>query len=156
MSTLTITPAVPGSVHAARQQVETTDFFALCYLMLCQLAYTDEGSGPGAVNQIRTLLSTMPVPSETVAGQWKLGWGPVVSPNNSNLMYAAEFLDSLDQAPVFSAIVIRGTDTQAKPSGVLKQLIEDLDAADQVPFPTNNQIGSKIAQGTRDGLKTLI
>jgi hypothetical protein len=155
MSTLTTTPGVSDKVRAARQQVETTDFFALCYLMLCQLAYTNEGSGPGAVTQIRTLLSTMPLPSETVAGQWKLGWGPVVSGNNSNLMYAAEFLDSLDQTPVFSAIAIRGTDTQAKPSGVLTQLIEDLDDANQIVYPPGNQTGSKIAQGTHAGLKSL-
>ncbi len=145
----------PGDVASARKQVETSNFFALCYLMLSNLAYTTGNSGQEAVQQITRLLPTMPVPQGTVQGRWNLAWGPQVSHDNSNLMYAAEFLDSVSGMVVFSSVVIRGTDTQAKPSGVLKQIIEDLDATVQVEFPTQNQAGSKIARGSHVGLDVL-
>jgi len=148
-------PASPSDVEAARQQVLKTDFFALCYLMLCNLAYADENDGQKATQQITQSLPNMPVPTGTVPAKWSLGWGPQVTTDNSNLMYAAEFLDVGSALPVFCAIVIRGTDTRAKPSGILKQLMEDLDAETQVVFPDNNSNGAKIAQGTKIGLTTL-
>lgn len=151
------TPALaptPADIEKARQQVMTSDFFALCYLMLCQLAYTDENNGGKAVKQITTLLPTMPVPQGTVPGQWRLGWGPEVTHDNSNLMYAAEFVTT-SGTPVFSAIVIRGTDTQAKPSGIITQLIEDIGATTQVPFPEGNTTGAKISIGTKLGFDIL-
>ncbi|HET7442961.1 MAG TPA: lipase family protein [Terriglobales bacterium] len=154
--------ASPGSVpngrdtlQIARQRVATSNFFALCYLMLCNLAYADENDGQKAVQQITQSLPDMPVPDGTVQGKWHLGWGPQVTQDNSNLMYAAELIDSATGLPVFSAVVIRGTDTQAKPSGILKQLAEDITAEVQVPFPANNSVGAKIAAGTKAGLDIL-
>src|SRR5215831_6280194 len=147
-ATPAIVPTVPDNVKAARQQVQTSDFFALCYLMLSNLAYAGENSAQRAVQQIIDLLPTMPVPQGQVTGQWSLGWGPVASGDNSNLMYAAEFSDKASGLPVFSAVAIRGTDTKARPSGVLKQIIEDLDADHQAVFPENNTAGAKIALGT--------
>jgi len=143
------------TLEAARLRVLTSDFFGLCYLMLCNLAYADENDGQKAVQQIKVSLPTMPVPDGTVAGKWSLGWGPQVTADNSNLMYAAEFLDSQSQLPVFTAVVIRGTDTQAKPSGILKQLMEDVGAERQVVFPDNNTTGARIAEGTKIGLAVL-
>jgi hypothetical protein len=154
MATPAIAP-VPDNVKAVRQQVQTSNFFALCYLMLCQLAYTDEDNAQKAVQQITDLLPTMPVPQAQVTGKWSLAWGPVASADNSNLMYAAEFSDTVTGFPVFTAVSIRGTDTKAKPAGILKQIIEDLDAEHQVVFPANNTVGSKIAQGTQIGLGVL-
>src|SRR5947209_5673405 len=149
------TPALsPQDIDKARQQVITSDFFALCYLMLCQLGYTDENNGGKAVAQITTSLPNMPVPSGTVPGKWHLGWGPEVTPDNSNLIYAAEFI-AVDGTPVFSVIVVRGTDTQAQPSGIVVQLIEDIGASTQVPFPAGNTTGAKIALGTKIGLDIL-
>lgn len=147
--------SVPANVDTARKQVFTSDFFALCYLMLCNLGYADENTGQKAVQQITNLLPTIPVPQGAVEGKWKLSWGPEVTGDNSNLMYGAEFLDSVSGLPVFSAVVIRGTDTAAKPSGILKQLIEDLDSTNQVIFPAGNSVGSKIAQGSQVGFNTL-
>lgn len=155
-------PSVPVSIDDVREKVRSSDFFALCYLMLCQLGYTNENDGPTAIDQITRLLPTMPVPDGTLKdkGQWRLGWGPVVPSDNSNsnLMYAAELVDTGQDPPVsaFSAIVIRGTDTQAKPSGVIKQIIQDLDAANQVslPFP-NPDPNAKIAQGSELGFTIL-
>src|SRR5690348_11415619 len=144
-------------IDDARNKVRTTNFFALCYLMLCQLSYANENDGPTAVDQIIKLLPTMPAPKNApVAGEWRRGWGPVVNKENSNLMYAAEFIDTATNISVFSAVVIRGTDTEAKPSGVLTQIVEDLDAADQVPFPAKNSQGAKIALGTKTGFDKLM
>jgi hypothetical protein len=145
----------PDKLEIARQQVLASDFFGLCYLMLCNLAYADENDGPKAVQQIKQSLPRMPVPAGTVAGKWNLGWGPQVSRDNGNLMYAAEFQDLESGKPVFSAVVIRGTDTQAKPSGILQQLVEDVGAEKQVLFPDNNLDGAKIALGTKIGLDVL-
>ena len=149
------TPSSVDTLDAARQRVLTSDFFGLCYLVLCNLAYADENDGQKAVQQIKVSLPNMPVPDGTVAGKWSLGWGPRVTTDNCNLMYAAEFLDSQTGLPVFSAVAIRGTDTQAKPSGILKQLMEDLGAEKQVVFPDNNTTGARIAEGTKVGLTML-
>lgn len=149
------TPPMVETLDAARQRVLTSDFFALCYLMLCNLAYADENDGQKAVQQITQSLPDMPVPDGTVPGKWKLGWGPQVTSDNSNLMYTAELIDLQSGSPVFSAVVIRGTDTQAKPSGIVKQLVEDLGADKQVLFPNNNTVGAKIAIGTNGGLSVL-
>jgi hypothetical protein len=71
-------------------------------------------------------------------------------------MYAAEFIDSLSNLPVFSAIVIRGTDTQAKGFGLFEQIIEDTDSKIQTPFPFNNPSATaRVAQGTLLGLDIL-
>jgi triacylglycerol lipase len=143
-------------IQDARQKVMTSNFFALCHLMLCELSYTGETDPNEGVKQIKESLPTMPVPKGTVAGQWELGWGPCVTPNNSNLMFAAEFVTAAVPAtPVFSVIVIRGTDTLARPSGVFTQLVEDIGASTQVPFPPGNNADAKIALGTQFGLKIL-
>lgn len=150
------TTAIPASVADARQKVLTSDFFALCYLMLCNLAYTAEDDPHAAINQIKTMLPTMPVPQDTVQGKWSCAWGPIASDDNSNLMYAAEFSDSVSGLPIFSAVVIRGTDTQAKGFGLFVQLVEDLDSKKQVTFRFNSPSGAaKIAQGTDVGLDAL-
>src|SRR5947209_6083519 len=154
MSTGTVPALSPITIDKARLQVMTSDFFALCYLMLCQLAYTDENNGDTARAQIKKLLPDMPVPQNTVPGKWRLGWGPEVTQDNSNLMYAAEFVTT-DDKPVFSAIVIRGTDTQAKPSGIIVQLIEDIAASTMVTFPEGNTTGAKIALGSKLGFDIL-
>jgi len=156
MASIPITaPSSVDNLETARQRVLTGDFFALCYLTLCNLAYAAENDGQKAVEQIKQSLPTMPVPDGTVSGKWSLGWGPQVTEDNSNLMYAAELVDSQSEEPVFSAVVIRGTDTQAKPSGILKQLVEDLGAETQIVFPDNNTSGSRIAEGTKIGLTVL-
>jgi hypothetical protein len=147
----------PSPIDEAREKVRTSNFFALCYLMLCQLSYANENKREKAIDQITKLLPTMPAPRNApVDGRWALGWGPEATDNNSNLMYAAEFVDKAINTPVFSAVVIRGTDTEAKPSGILTQIVEDLDAADQVSFPQDDKTGSRIAQGTAKGLKALL
>lgn len=143
-------------IDETRNKVRSSNFFALCYLMLCQLSYAIENDGPIAVKQIRDSLPGMPAPKAPVTGKWALGWGPEVNKDNSNLMYAAEFIDTATNTPVFSAVVIRGTDTEAKPSGILTQIVEDLDAADQVSFPDKNSAGSKIAAGTKTGFDKLM
>jgi hypothetical protein len=98
----------------------------------------------------------MPTPQGKEKEQWRLGWGPAVDDDNSNLMFAAEFMDITQKSPVpvFSAIVIRGTDVESEPAGLVKQLVEDLDAETQVPFPEHDP-NARIAQGTQIGFQTL-
>lgn len=151
-------PAILAGLASAREQVKTTDFFALCHLMLCMLSYTAEADGRAAVDLIAKSLPRMPVPQQgTAPGKWSLGWGPQVTPGNGNLMFAAEFIavGADPPAPVFSAVVIRGTDVESKPSGILAQIIEDCRADQQVTFPDGNLAGAKIAAGTMDGLAKL-
>lgn len=155
MSTPASAVVAPASVQDARQKVLTTDFFALCYLMLANLSYSGETDGKLAIDHIRKLLPTMPIPQGTVQGKWSLAWGPQASADNSNLMYVARFSDSGSNLPVFLTVAIRGTDTSAKPAGVLQQIVQDLDAGEQVVFPAGNQQGSRIAKGSQNGLDAL-
>ena len=155
-------------VEDARNKLRTSDFFALCMAMLCEISYFGETSGDEAKRQIRAAVPKAPTPPSTVPGAWRLGWGPQVDQNNANLMFAAEFMDTTQNpaVPVFTSIAIRGTNLQSTPWGILKQLIEDLDAEDQVNFPTDDSTAApfaahaagkrpKIASGTAIGFRTL-
>lgn len=149
--------APPSPIDDARAKVRSSNFFALCYLMLCQLSYVGEDKRQTALDRIKRDLPNMPVPNGTVRGEWRLGWGPAASQDNSNLMYAAEFVDTATNTSVFSTVVIRGTDLEAKPAGFVKQIIEDVDAAEQVPLPfLNGDPNARIAKGTRLGFETLL
>lgn len=157
MAAPAIATVIPADVQDARQKVLTTDFFGLCYLMLANLAYTAGNNGRQPKDEIKRLLPTMPFPQGTVQGRWSMAWGPQVPSDgsDSNLMYAALCSDSASGLPVFLAVAIRGTDSRAKPSGVVSQIMQDLDAEHQVVFPPGNQSGSKIARGSQVGLNTL-
>lgn len=146
--------ASPPAIVGARNLVMTSDFFGLCYLMLCQLTYGNENDAHQTVTQIKQGLPALPVPMGTVRGVWRLAWGPAVIHDNSSLMYAAEFTDATSRSPVFATVVVRGSDIQATPSEILRTIL-DVDAAEQVVFPANNQDGSKIARGIRVGLNVL-
>jgi hypothetical protein len=108
-------PASSDTLQTARQRVLTSDFFALCYLTLCNLAYAGENDGRKAIQQIIERLPNMPVPAGTLPGKWSLGWGPQVTRDNSNLIYAAEFLDAGTTLPVFSAITAAQTPKPTHP-----------------------------------------
>lgn len=63
-------------IDETRNKVRSSNFFALCYLMLCQLSYAIENDGPTAVKQIRDSLPGMPAPKDApVTGKWALGGG---------------------------------------------------------------------------------
>ncbi len=149
-------PITAPDIAEARRKVVETDFFALCHLMLCQLSYSGEDNIKDARARITTRLPNLPTPPDAVDGKWKLAWGPEITDDNSNLMFAAEFVTKAGERPVYSTIVIRGTDVESSPAGILKQIFEDFHASEQTAFPENNTLGAKISAGTDGGLQGLL
>lgn len=160
---------VPANVAAARQQVITTDYYALGYLALCIASYDDEADSPDDI--VQGIQKKVPALGQIgdVPGRWTLDWGPAVTMNplskNANLLFAASYRDPASNLPIFSAVVIRGTDTEADFLGLLTQIKEDLEPGCQLSWPTGlgacadaTQSASDapyIARGTFMGFKDL-
>lgn len=163
---------------AARAQIGTP-YYGLVWLALAQLAYTDEdarvvkGVGTDLPSAVAAL-PPLPAPPGLTAPdaawcEWRVDWGPVVTSDNSNLMYAATCRETASGLPVVAAVVIRGTDTQERGDlrGLLQQIYEDLDVGHKVPWTTvmddaaapcangGAATDAAIAKGTCEGLKTL-
>ena len=172
-----MSPSLPAIGLAAQQQIGTP-YYGLVWLALAQLAYTDEAAG--AIRNVgidlpKDVASLPPLPpppgctADAAWGSWRVEWGPVVTADNSNLMYAATYYDTASRLPVVTAVCVRGTDTQehGKVLGLLQQLYEDLDIGHKVPWDTVMEDAASpcrdggsaadvaIAQGTCEGLKTL-
>ena len=156
---------VPANVAAARQQVITTDYYALGYLALCVASYSDETGSPKAVEAAVEAFVPAIGQIGDVPGKWTLDWGPAVTTNllswKANLLFAASYRDPASNLPIFSAVVIRGTDTSAGFLGVITQVKEDLEPGRQVPWPgsAGTQPGPGtpcIAHGTFEGFQDLI
>lgn len=159
------TPIQPGSaVAAARNQVLSSDYYALGYLNLATAAYTFEGESSSAI--YTALRQTVPtIGGYPDNGSFQVEWGPGISSNDANLIYVASYYLPNDPAPVFTAVVIRGTDVQRRGFGLIKQLEEDLEAHCQVPWPGGGNCapvppppisGALVAKGTYDGLQALL
>lgn len=164
----TTTP--PPNVIAARQQAIGTDYYALGYLALCIASYSDAG---GTEEEIKAAIAAN-VPSlgqiGNVPGKWTLDWGPAITTSilswKANLLFAASYRDPSTDLPIFSAVVIRGTDISAGFLGVLKQLHEDLEPGCQLVWPdgsggcaSEQQSSSStqyIARGTFHGFQSLL
>lgn len=161
---------VPSNVAAARQQVITTDYYALGYLALCVASYADESGSPEKIEA--AVAADVPRIGQIgdVPGTWTLDWGPAITTNRwswkANLLFAASYRDPASNLPIFSAVVIRGTDTSAGFLGVLTQMKEDLEPGCQLPWPggtgecaTSEQSFSNtpyMARGTFKGFHDLI
>lgn len=156
---------------AAQLSVKNNSYYALVYLGLATIAYTD--SANSAIANVGTDLpaniAKLPqIPqvgnaSETVAGSWEMVWGPVVDADNSNLLYMCHYVDA-DGSPIFAAVVARGTDIYAGGLGLAQQLFQDL--GDFVMVSWNGALNhqclvpsliseAKIAQGTCSALATV-
>lgn len=161
---------VPANVAAARQQAITTDYYALGYLALCAASYSDETGSPKAIEAAVEAFVPAIGQIGDVPGKWTLDWGPAVTTNllswKANLLFAASYRDPASNLPIFSAVVIRGTDTEAGFLGVLTQVKEDLEPGRQLLWPsgagdcaTAEQSASDvpyIARGTFKGFHDLI
>lgn len=155
---------VPANVAAARQQAITTDYYALGYLALCIASYSDETGSPGAIEAAVEAFVPKIGQIGDVPGKWTLDWGPAVTTNRlswkANLLFAASYRDPASNLPIFSAVVIRGTDTRAGFLGVLTQMKEDLEPGRQVPWPGGTGAPGPdipcIAEGTFEGFQDLI
>lgn len=158
---------IPANVQAARDAVEGSDFFAACYLMLASYAYAGGNSPTNAVlaitdtfaamakNPSAYLPANMPVPNCT----WQLLWGPYVTPDNSNLVYAAGLFDPVSGSPIFGAISIRGTDiAPGSCDGLITQVLQDLDVGVLAPWPytTPGNTGANLAAGSLAGFQNRI
>jgi hypothetical protein len=166
-------------ISLAAQQQTGTPYYGLVWLALAQLAYTDEdarvvkGVGIDLPSAVASLPDLPPPPGFTAPStswcEWRVDWGPVVTRDNSNLMFVATCVERASGLPILAAVSIRGTDTQEhwKALGLLQQLYEDLDVGHKVPWPhvvddpsvpcrnggTADDVA--IAQGTCEGLKIL-
>ena len=166
-----MTTTIPANVKLARQQAITTDYYALGYLALCVASYSDEGASPDKVKA--AIAANVPTIGQIgdVPGTWTLDWGPAITTNllswKANLMFAASYRDPSTNIPIFTAIVIRGTDISAGFLGVVKQLHEDIEPGCQQEWGSGGtgtcanqeQSGSitpYIARGTYSGFKDLI
>lgn len=119
-----------------------TNWYGNVWLALASIAYTDDRSAEigGVYKDLPArvaLLAQMPDPnnaSATVAGTWCTDWGPIVTGDNANLMYAASY--RANGVPLFVVISIRGTDTSERyaPVGLIEQLAQDLDVDHMVTW----------------------
>lgn len=161
---------VPANVAAARQQAITTDYYALGYLALCVASYADESGSPEKIEA--AVAADVPQIGQIgdVPGTWTLDWGPAITTHllswKANLLFAASYRDPASNLPIFSAVVIRGTDTSAGFLGVLTQMKEDLEPGCQLAWPsgtgacaTSEESFSEtpyMARGTFKGFNDLI
>lgn len=156
---------------SAQQSVTQNAYYSLVYLALATIAYTD--SAKTAITRVGTdlpaAIAKLPLlpqtgnPQQTVAGSWRMVWGPAVDTDNSNLLYVCDYVDA-EGAPVFAAVVARGTDIYAGGLGLAQQLFQDLGDFIQVGWDNAQKhdcllpsltVEPKIAQGTCSALATL-
>lgn len=124
------------TLQQARQQVTTSDYYALAYLNLCATSYADEGGSASSIAQ--AIAATVPtIPTYPDGGKWALEWGPAVTPDRGNLVYVASY--SVDEGVIFNAVCVRGTDVKVWGNGLLDQLRDDLQAGCQYQWPDGNQ-----------------
>lgn len=122
-----------------------TDPHVISYLQLCQLSYMPPKAIPKAVEKRLT----------SPSGRWECVWGPAQSSEHANLAYVAVYSEA-SGAPALAALVIRGTDLAVDAWGVVRQMWDDLDVLDPVPFPWMPPSDEAlVAQGTLDGLHAV-
>lgn len=123
--------------------------FAQAMLQLCEISYYWETWDiSDSVQQMSPL---------TPDGTWACEWGPWYDLTNSNLAFVASYCAPTASQPMFTCVVIRGTDLdELDPLGILWQLWEDADPENQVPLSWTDQQGyAAIANGTNDGLQAI-
>lgn len=150
--------AVAGSsLEAARAAASSTDYFALGYFALAWVSYTQEKNRAKALAAIPQVVPSLQ-DFATYPGSWTMLWGPAATTDNSNLMYAAAYLDKQSGEPIFAAVSIRGTDTSPGSGlGLLQEIGEDLEAGIQEKWPYGNPDGeARVARGTLFGLENRL
>jgi hypothetical protein len=120
--------------------------FAVSYLQLCQISYSDPSQIPALVAQVTPLGD----------GHWSCAWGPATDPDDANLVYVAVYTDAPSGLPILAAVVIRGTDVDVPDTwGILKQGFEDLFVPWQSPLPWLIDNPARVADGTLDALDAI-
>lgn len=124
-----------------------TNPFAVSFLQLCQISYLPIGD-------IVTAVGNMP-PLDG-GGYWECGWGPETDTYQANLAFVANYYMTRGLPPVFTTVVLRGTDFYVQDGwGIVEQIWEDLDVTSQVPMPWAPTSPARIANGTLDGLTRI-
>jgi len=140
---------IPPNVTAARALVSSSDYYALGYLTLSIASYYIDAQGaPSPSDLISGIESQF-----SNAGSWQLEWGPAISSHDANLLCVASYRDQASNLPIFTAVVLRGTDIHTGPLGILSQLKEDLGGGTQQSWPSGDAL---IAQGTYDGMNEML
>ena len=137
----------PETQNANLKDATTSKQFAIAYLQLCQISYLLP------VSVIAPEITKLPALHQ--GGSWQCLWGPVQSADEANLVYVAAYFDSTG-LPVFTAVVIRGTDLSVTdPLGILEQIWEDADVLGWSPLPWDPSQPARIANGSIDTLSTI-
>jgi hypothetical protein len=160
---------IPTTVQQAREMVATSDYYAMCHLMLASYAYAGANTAANAVasivetfgaNALNESTNAVPTNPNLPNCAWQIQWGPFAWADNSNLMYAAHLMDLDSQQPIMATIAIRGTDidTDLCP-GVLQQIVQDMDVGFQsawtYPMPKSYS-GVELAAGSMSGFQNKI
>ncbi|KAI9012244.1 hypothetical protein DFJ74DRAFT_683120 [Hyaloraphidium curvatum] len=154
-----VSATVPCGDLARLRSFAQKEVWALPYLNLASIAYTDESTGSVAsaaadINTtVNTVLPQLPCPyvatKPKVPGRWFLEWGPAVSRDNANFVYAVSYrlntnttnvpfsANSSAFPPVFLAFAIRGTDTLTNGTALVLQLLEDFQPFTTVDWSSN-------------------
>jgi len=140
-TSVTITGVTPPPMFGGYDESE-----AGVMMTLAALCYTAENN-PNVMEIRDSLILQLSDTSYATGGQWKLAWGPGVSPGRGNMMYAA--VDTTADT-IYFAIAVRGTDWQF-PSNI----VEDMEVWNLKPFPYGGA-GDSVAEGSLKGLDTLL
>ena len=151
-----------------------TPYYGLVQLALATIAYTDPKVWQEIflVKKMTAFVAALPqLPqapgasaSGTLPGTWQIEWGPTFDLSYSNVMYGVTYREPVQSgysqgAPVFAAVVIRGTDINAGGIGFIQQLQQDLGGQTTVtmtmPNPSSDPTLS-IANGTNGGLNKIL
>ncbi len=115
-------------------------------MTLAALCYTAENN-PN-INEIRdSLILQLSDTTYATGGNWKLAWGPGISPGRGNMMYVA--VDTTSDT-IYFAIAVRGTDWNF-PSNIE----EDMEVWTLEKYPYGGTADS-VAEGSLRGLDTLL
>lgn len=115
-------------------------------MTLAALCYTAENN-PN-INEIRdSLILQLADSTYSTGGQWKLAWGPGISPGRGSMLYAA--VDTTSDT-IYFAIAVRGTDWNF-PANIQ----EDMEVWQLEKYPYGGT-GDSVAEGSLDGLDTLL
>lgn len=117
-------------------------------MTLATLCYVAENNN-NALQVRDSIILQLANTNYATGGNWKLCWGPGLSPSGDNLMYMA--VDSSSNADTIQyAICVRGTVFN------FANIVEDLEVWDMEPWPFGGASGDSIALGSLKGLDTLL
>jgi len=116
-------------------------------MTLATLCYVAENNN-NALQVRDSIILQLANSNYATGGNWKLCWGPGLSPSGDNLMYMA--VDSASNPDTLQyAVCVRGTVFN------FANIVEDLEVWDMEPWPYGGS-GDSIALGSLKGLDTLL